>query len=310
MLFAAGIIVLFGAAVQSRNATVCKDLVVHIKGADEHLFIDEQQVIGYLKSLAAIEGAPLRTIPLRKLEESLEKNPWIYKAELFFDNLAVLNINITERQPIARIFTLQGNSFYIDSAAVRLPLSNRLSAKVPYFTGFASDNALLSKPDSLVLYDIKQIGMALTNDSFMLAQTSQINVLPNRTFEMIPLIGNQTILLGRAEKLQEKFAKLFAFYKQVWSKSGFEVYSKIDLRFDGQVVATRYKPRTTPVVAASLPDSALINDATAADSSLPPPILAAPQVNQKTEKDSIKQHQPIIKQPLQPKAVMKKNNNN
>ncbi len=306
MLFAAGTIVLFGAAMQTRNTAVCKNVVIHIKGADEHLFIDENQIIQYLQSLVKIEGAPLQSIPLRKLEESLEKNPWIYQAELFFDNLAVLNINIIERQPIARIFTLQGNSFYIDSGAIRLPLSNKLSAKVPYFTGFASDQAVLSRPDSLVLNDIKIIGRALANDSFMLAQTSQINVLPNRTFEIIPLIGNQTILLGRAEKVEEKFNNLFSFYKQVWGKSGFETYSKIDLRFDGQVVATRRFAKQPAGLLPQPQDNLPALPDSVVENSLPAPVATAVQSRQPQKKDSIILNKTTIKQPPQPKAVMKK----
>ena len=49
------------------------------------------------------------------MEESVSANPWISKTQVFFDNNEILRVNITEREPIARIFTISGNTFYIDS---------------------------------------------------------------------------------------------------------------------------------------------------------------------------------------------------
>jgi cell division protein FtsQ len=54
--------------------------------------------------------------------------------QLFFDNNEVLQVVIDEREPIARIFTVAGNSYYIDSSLERLPLSDKMSARLPVFT--------------------------------------------------------------------------------------------------------------------------------------------------------------------------------
>ena len=55
---------------------------------------------------------------------------------MWFDNRNVLHVEVYEREPIARIFTTAGNSFYIDSTERKLPLSDKMSARVPVFTGF------------------------------------------------------------------------------------------------------------------------------------------------------------------------------
>jgi len=59
------------------------------------------------------------------MESLLEKNVWIKDAQLFFDNNGILRVSVTEREPIARVFTREGNSFYIDSSGVQLPLSDK-----------------------------------------------------------------------------------------------------------------------------------------------------------------------------------------
>jgi cell division protein FtsQ len=83
------------------------------------------------------------------MEAMVEKNPWVSNAEMFLDNNQVLQVRIEERQPVARVFTLDGNSFYLDSAALRLPLSDKISARVPMFTRFPIGKPVLAKPDSL-----------------------------------------------------------------------------------------------------------------------------------------------------------------
>ncbi|MBK6829167.1 MAG: hypothetical protein IPG86_20990 [Chitinophagaceae bacterium] len=63
---------------------------------------------------------------------------------------------VEEREPVARIFTSGGNTFYIDSSNTMLPLSEKFSARLPVFTGFPSEAKVLSKADSNLLNDIKK----------------------------------------------------------------------------------------------------------------------------------------------------------
>ncbi len=232
-------LVLLVAAADKKSHKACSEIKIEIEGDNDHVFVDEKEVMDVLKKNGAVKGTEVSTISLQSIEKILEKNAWIKNAELFFDNNQILNVKIAEREPIARIFSLSGKSFYIDSSGMQLPLSSDLSARVPVFTSFRSDSKKLSSPDSLLLDDIKKIAQFINEDSFWTAQVSQIDITPQRTFEMIPVIGNQVIVLGNADSLQSKFDRLFSFYKQVWAKTGFEKYEKIDVQFDGQVVATR-----------------------------------------------------------------------
>ena len=70
------------------------------------------------------------------MEMMLKHNSWIDEAELYFDNRNVLHITLTEKEPIARVFSTTGNSFYIDKIGNKIPLSEKRSARVPVFTGF------------------------------------------------------------------------------------------------------------------------------------------------------------------------------
>jgi cell division protein FtsQ len=235
----AGICILFIAAMQKKEAKKCSDINIEIRGANNHVFVDEKDILEIISETGATEGKEISTIELKKVEERIEKNAWIKKAELFFDNKQVLHAKIEEREPIARVFTLQGRSYYIDSSCKQLPLSDELSARVPMFTSFPSHKKILSHPDSSVLMDVKQIARYIQKDSFWMAQVAQVDITRKGTYEMIPVIGNQVIRLGDATNLDEKFTKLKSFYQQVWAKTGFEKYEIMDAQYANQVVATK-----------------------------------------------------------------------
>ncbi len=238
-LTAVGTCTLLVAAVQKREEKKCADIKIEINGAHNHVFVDKKDILELIHENGAAKEKEISVIELRKIEEEIEKNAWVKKAELFFDNKQVLHANIEEREPMARVFTLQGKSYYIDSSCNRLPLSDKLSARVPMFTSFPSDKKILSRPDSLVLMDIKQIAQFIEQDSFWMAQVAQIDITSQRTYEMIPVVGDQLIRIGDAKNLDEKFTKLKNFYKQVWAKTGFEKYKVIDVQYTNQVVATK-----------------------------------------------------------------------
>lgn len=237
LLAGIGVIVLLGAAMQKKEHKRCKEVKVEIKGVENNIFIDENEVLELINSSGNIVERDLTLINLKALEIALKKNLWVKNAEMFFDNNQLLHVNIEERMPIARVFTIQGNSFYVDSNLFRLPLSDKLTARVPVFTSFPSDNKILSQSDSTTLRSVVKLANYILADSFWMAQVSQIEISSHATFEIIPTIGDQVIDLGNSDDIDSKFKRLYVFYKQVWLQNGINKYSRIDVQYDRQVVA-------------------------------------------------------------------------
>jgi len=239
LLLGSGTIVLLIAAITRKNNEPVAGIEIKISGVHKNYFIDRKDVIKILEKTEgkSVEKQMASALDLAALENALQKSQWVKKAEIFFDNNNVLQIKIIEREPIARIFTSGGASFYLDSSLTRLPLSDKFSARVPIFTNFPSEVIVLTKKDSLLLKEIKTLGEFIENDPFWMAQIEQLNITPENTFELIPKLGNQVILFGSADKYEEKFNKLLAFYKQVQTRTGWNRYSVLDLQFSNQVVA-------------------------------------------------------------------------
>lgn len=241
ILIASGTVVLLIAAITRKNNEHCSKIEINITGVQNNFFIDKKDVISILEKTngGRLEMKPLHSIDLALMETELQKSLWIKKAELFFDNNNVLVVKIKEREPIARIFTTSGLSFYLDSTLIRLPLSDKFSARLPVFTDFPTDVIVLSKEDSSLLRDIKTLSEFIGTNSFWMAQIDQVDISPDRTFDLIPKLGNQIIHFGNAENYNEKFSNLLCFYRQVLSKIGWSRYSSIDVQFKGQVVGIR-----------------------------------------------------------------------
>jgi len=237
-----GMLTLLIAAVGKQKRNTCKDYVIAIKGNDESLFLSDEEVLKTLKTATNgnIKGQSKKSFNLLRLENLLEENQWVKEAQLYFDNRDILHVSVTERTPIARIFTSGGKSFYIDDEAQKMKLSTKRIAVLPVFTGFPDKN-LKIKEDSILLNDIKITAQLINTDSFWTAQVAQIDVKPSESdqsweFEMIPVVGNHIIKLGNGQNIAQKFNRLFIFYKEVLSRTGFNKYKTIDVRYAGQVI--------------------------------------------------------------------------
>jgi len=235
-----GMLSLLIAAIGKKNREDCTDYTIAIKNSKENIFIDANDIRKLLKAGAGseIKGKKISEINLKNLEQLLRENVWIRKAEMWFDNKNVLHVEVYEREPIARIFTTAGNTFYIDSTGKKLPLSDKLSARVPVFTGFIDKKAYSAK-DSMLLTDVKNIATYISNDPFWMSQVAQIDITPGRNFEVSPVVGNHLIKLGNGDDIEKKFNRLMIFYKQVLAQKGFDAYSAINVQYSGQVIGTK-----------------------------------------------------------------------
>lgn len=238
MMLTAGVLVVTVAAIGNGEKEKIENIKINIRSSHDKDFVTNADIMQSLIKASgnSLKNQPIGSLNLTSLENHLLKNPWIRKAELFVDNNRTLRVNVEESTPVARVFTTDGRSFYVSASSEVLPLSDRYSARVPVFTDFP---AFRKKPDSSLMAGVFTLGSFILNDKFWMSQIDQIAITENEKFVMIPKLGNQVVRFGNSEDHEEKFRKLFAFYKQVQEYSGWNKYKAIDLQFKGQVVAER-----------------------------------------------------------------------
>jgi cell division protein FtsQ len=232
-----GITVLLIAANKKHEEKICRDVVITINGSGEKFYVESADIMALLEKAGKgkLVNRSIKKISIENLEKIIEKDKWIRDAEVYFDREDVMHVLVEEREPIARVMDVNGGSFYIDSAAHRMPLLEDVSARVPVFTGFTAAKKLYAK-DSAMLQQVKQIAVYLYNNSFWNAQTGQVDITADGKFEIIPLIGDHVIRVGNANAIEEKLDRTLLFYRKVLAKAGFNKYSVIDVQFEGQVI--------------------------------------------------------------------------
>ena len=236
-----GTIVLLAAAIRIKDSKKCTGVEINIKAISSNFFVDKGDILNIITagSNGNLLDRVVSSFDLQAIEMELEKNIWVKRAQLFFDNNEKLHVNVIEREPLARVFSNLGTTFYVDKDLSMLPLSEKFSARLPIFTNFPSDKKVLLPSDSSLLRDIISISLAIQKDSFHMAMIEQIDITAQQTFEMLPKFGNAVIVVGDAKNIENKLSKLRLFYKEIMVKAGWNMYSEINIQYNNQVVAKR-----------------------------------------------------------------------
>ena len=240
ILLGSGTIALLVSAIYVKESKKCTGISIQITGVSNNFFIDKNDVQEIIKSTVGnkINGKPIREFDLNKIEKELKKDVWISKADLYFDRNGLLKADILEKEPIARVFSNDGSSFYIDDSINRLPLSNKHAARLPVFTNFSTSLKVMTKADSNLLRGIKQMSLFIQKDSFLMAMIDQVNIIGQNQYELIPKMGDQIVLFGDEKNMEKKFEKFKIFYKKIVPQYGWRKYSKIKLDYENQIVAS------------------------------------------------------------------------
>lgn len=235
------------AAMRAQEAGVCKGYDIKIQGFKEGmLFTSETHIADLLRTAVNgnVKGQRKSDFNLPLIEDLLEQSSWVYNADLYFDNNNMLHVNVTERKPLARIFTSKGSSFYIDEAGKQIPLSDEVSLDLPVFTGFPAKK-VMNAADSMLVQNVVATASFINNDPFWTAQIAQIDIdacgADCWNMKMVPVVGSHLVDLGDGSDIASKFHRLYLFYDQVLKRTGFDKYQKIDVQYGGQVIAVKEK---------------------------------------------------------------------
>lgn len=199
----------------------------------------------------SLAGKRVDSVDIEKLETTFNNELYIESAETFVSVNKKLFININQRKPLLRVFEESGRSYIIDNKANIIPLNPKQPCKLLVCNGFIktlsiSDtnkigaNILLdSNLSNSKLKDLYELGKKITDDKFLRAQINQIYINEKSEFELIPLVGNHTVIIGTLKNIDEKLFKLKNFYFKVANKGGWSMYKSINLKFKDQVVCTK-----------------------------------------------------------------------
>jgi cell division protein FtsQ len=187
-----------------------------------------------------IEQTELVNLEVENIEHTLEEDPFVKDAQTYVDQHNMLHIKIEQREPIMRVLDNNGNNYYLDENGVKMPPSKNFAARVLVVTGNVAPYTVEFKTKrKSSLKDAFLIVQTILNDEFLSDFIQQIHVNNAGEFILVPLIGDQKIVLGSARKLDDKFDRLKTFYKKGMPYTGWQIYKTINLKYSGQVVCKK-----------------------------------------------------------------------
>ena len=218
--------VIFSFANNSRNNKIATLNNIEI---DYTKFIDNKNIIKYLTdNHFSFDSVFINDIDLFLIEETLNKHPYIKKAEIYTDQTGKVNIFLKNRIPYVRVIT-KSDDFYLDSNMIRFPINGNYTENVLIITG----KFILSNLKAKTLVKL------INNNDFWRSQITQIHFIDEEDVVLITRVGDQLIEFGDLNDQEDKLNNLNIFYKKVMPVQGWQKYSKISLKFNKQIVCTK-----------------------------------------------------------------------
>lgn len=252
LILVAGLFLLTGFINDSLSDEKCREIVIDIRDAESYGFIDETEITEILnRKFNTPISQKIRDIDTWSIEKLLNEHQAVENADVYISIDGKLTVYLVQRKVLIRLFTDNG-SFYIDSKGKVMPVSSKFTAHVPVAGGEISFDykSLLEntnrRPEDVdssaipdLYADIYKLSLFIDSNPFWKAQIEQLYVNKESEFELIPRVGNHTIVLGDVYDLDSKFDKLMLFYKKGLSKTGWNEYKEINLKYKDQVVCTK-----------------------------------------------------------------------
>lgn len=250
-----GLIVTLGFAQKQESKMLCKKLNINIHQDSNNYFIEPEDIREMLVAKGdPIEGQAISSINVNRIEKLMYTNPWVRTAQAYLSLDGVMQIDINVRSPLVRIINANGESFYLDTEGKLMLWSTKYTPRVLVANGSIKETYALwykttirdiLKNDSIqkitTLDDIYKMAEYISADPFWNAQIGQITVNANNDLELIPEVGDHTIIFGDITEMKEKFNKLKIFYADGLNHTGWNVYDTLNLKYKDQVVCTKIK---------------------------------------------------------------------
>ena len=237
------VVSLFFAAIgfvnKKHNAKSINNLVIHLDNQFDNFFVDENDI---LRLIGASEGgqimnASLSSIDLRTLERKVQREKYIKEVEIFKDLKGNIIINATQRRPVARVLNSNETDDYITWDGTILPVSDKYTSRVLLLRGDYEESLSMGNiQDSEYGEHLFKLIKFISMDDFWKAQIAEIEVLPSGEIIMQPQVTKQQIEFGKPENIEVKFRNLGIFYKKILPRKGWNYYSRVNLKYEGQII--------------------------------------------------------------------------
>lgn len=217
-----------------------RDVQIKLQNIGDNHFLDEADITGLMQTKEdMLRGVELREIDLNEIEKRIRRDRYVDDAELYNDLRGNLVVKVNLRRPVARIVRSDGPDGYIAEDGTVMPASDKFTPRVtliggPYVSSLLQlKNITESEEGSAVL----QLLDFIHKDEFWSAQIAQMDIDKQGRIFLYPQVGDERIEFGKPEDIETKFKKLRIYYKEILPRMGWNKYDRVNLEYEGQIVA-------------------------------------------------------------------------
>lgn len=258
-LLAVYLVIALTVTAQQPDTTACRGVEIIVEDIDgqPQRFVTEAELARELDSLPSkapgIAVANINTQSIRRHLLDLDK---IEDAQVVRMTDGTIRIKATPIVPVARIFD-RGESYYINRTGKRVSADARYHKDVPIIEGHFEYADTCFTPSSLL-----PLLSYISSDSVWNSYISMIKVKSPNDIILVPVIREHVINLGSPSNLDDKFARLKKFYSEVLPLQGWEKYDTLNLKWKGQLVASKRRRAAAKVETVKYDDDESVDTGT------------------------------------------------
>ena len=297
---------------------LCNKVEINIEDENENGFLKTTEVKTLLerKSLYPLNRR-IDGINTREIENILLKTAFVNTAQCYVTTEGHVKLSLTQRTPIVRVKAENGEDYYIDDNGGVMP-NTQYTSDMIIVTG------ALSKQ-----YACKYISLLASTimaDDLWRNQIEQINVLKDKTIEIVPRVGDHIINIGMlpnsrfpekrkelvSEFVKKQLQRIELFYKYGLSEAGWNKYSYISVEFANQVICTNrdgQKHQIKPIAIAQpapQPETTTTTDEKSKVEGEKNKVEEQPKKQETVKKEEKKENTPKKEEKAKPKDTPKK----
>lgn len=238
LLGALALFVLVVVANVSRSRSQVRGVDVDIRYGRAPRLVAEQTVVDtVLRALPKLLTLRVSDVDRQAVAAAASHVPYLTDVTATVSVSGKVVVRAAQRRPIARLF-YGSRELYFDADGAIMPVSPLDDCSVLVAGG---DFAEPLVPDSLNSQTEALVRLAtyLDGEKKYRQLIDQIYVERDGDMMMVPKLGNHVIELGEVDNLDSKFDNLVTFYRKGMPRAGWNTYSRISLKFDGQVVCSK-----------------------------------------------------------------------
>lgn len=222
----------------SRSRSTVRGIEVNIRYGRTPQLVDDQAVRdSVLAVMPALLQHSVGSVDREAVASAAAHVPFLKDVTAALSVSGKVVVRATQRRPVARLY-YAGQEYYFDADGAIMPSSSIGSCNVLVVGG---DFAEPLRADSLntQMQSLVSVARFLDSEDKYGDLIDQVYVERDGDIMMVPKLGNHVIELGSVDDLDSKFANLLTFYRRGMPRAGWDTYSRVSLKYAGQVVCTK-----------------------------------------------------------------------